>query len=131
MAKTAGDIMTADCQCVGENDSGPQTVDTGHLTCVRPRIAAASADGPTQPGRGYRRRSRAVVERRPWRDPRLEPAPADTVVVSRPRAAHGASARSKKSTTRRSYSFGLAAMPPTWPDSGISHSVAESPAAFA
>ena len=38
-------------------------------------------------------------------------------------AAHRASASSKKPTTRRSYSCGRASSPPTWFDSGISHSV--------
>ena len=39
------------------------------------------------------------------------------------------SASSKKPTTRRSYSSGRAASPPTWRDSGISHSVLLAPAA--
>jgi hypothetical protein len=42
-----------------------------------------------------------------------------------------ASALSKKLITRRSYSCGRAVWPATWRDSGISHSFAESPAAFA
>jgi hypothetical protein len=41
------------------------------------------------------------------------------------------SASSKKPTTRRSYSCGRASNPPVCVDSGISHSVAESPADFA
>ena len=44
---------------------------------------------------------------------------------------HRASSRSKKPTTRCSYSAGRAARPPTWCASGISHSVAASPAARA
>ena len=39
------------------------------------------------------------------------------------------SASSKNPTTRRSYSSGRASSPPTWPDSGISHSVLLAPAA--
>src|SRR5688500_11405593 len=46
-------------------------------------------------------------------------------------AAHRASASSKKPITRRSYSCGRASWPPMWSASGISHSVAEAPAAFA
>ena len=51
--------------------------------------------------------------------------------LARAAADHGRSARSKKPTTRRSYSAGRAASPPTCLDSGISHSVAEVPAARA
>ena len=44
---------------------------------------------------------------------------------------HRASSRSRKPITRCSYSAGRAASPPTWRASGISHSVAASPAARA
>jgi hypothetical protein len=53
------------------------------------------------------------------------------ILAVRGAAAHRASALSKKPTTRRSYSCGRAVWPATWRDSGISQSVAESPAAFA
>ena len=82
-------------------------------------------------GQGRRRVGDARIASSSAWTSRMLTAPRKASVSTERGAAHGRSAWSKKPTTRRSYSAGRALMPPTCVDSGISHSVADSPAAFA